>query len=321
MDDGDIPGFSTFNCDDDILVGFPGCSFKDEHVLVIPVTSREYAQLASQAILRESVVGFDCKGNNLSRHGSLELITVCLPPPSHGLTPCAVVYVFDMQALGGFDGTGLLDVVQSESVWKVVYDLRNDLDALFQYPVRSFIDTSVIGLVAREECYHTRCDHFFSIDQMFNDICGSTAFTFHVASGGHFYPRSYDKHPINTCDIKLGRKDVQAWKDEMRPYMQADTERKIWTSRPLSSRNIAYAGLNALLSYAMWESTAMKWGLSIGQGGDLHGSSKIVTKIVTGTKWMSDCYREKIASRATSAYVPRGLQVAMRGLGHARKVS
>ena len=216
-----------------------------------------------------------------------------------------------VQALGGFDDTGLLDVVQSESVCKVVYDLRNDLDALFQYPVRSFIDTSVVGLVAREECYHTRCDHFFSIDQMFNAICGSTAFTFHVARH-HFHLRRYDAHPINTADIELGRKEVLAWKDKMRPYMQADTERKIWTSRPLSNRNIAYAGLNALLSYAMWESTATKWGLSIGQGGDLHGSNKgVVTKIVAGTKWMGDCYREKLAGRARSADVPRGLWRAM----------
>eukprot|EP00966_Prymnesium_polylepis_P115847 2677943-Prymnesium_polylepis.1 len=62
----------------------------------------------------------------------------------------------------------------------------------------------------------------------------------------------------------------------------------------------------------MWESAATKWGLRTDQVGRVHGRNReIVNKIMAGTKWMGNCYRENSQSRASSAEVPRGLKFAM----------
>ncbi|KAK4901079.1 hypothetical protein LTR49_027316 [Elasticomyces elasticus] len=73
----------------------------------------------------------DLEGNNLSRSGTLSLVTILLEPER-------AVYLVDVTTLGrdaftvaGADGRTLKAVLESRDIVKVFFDIRNDSDALF----------------------------------------------------------------------------------------------------------------------------------------------------------------------------------------------
>ncbi|KAG4427040.1 hypothetical protein IFR05_017477, partial [Cadophora sp. M221] len=75
----------------------------------------------------------DLEGVNLSRQGSISILQIHVAPQKK-------TYLIDIHTLGSkaFDTTGELDhtlrsVLQSESIPKVFFDVRNDSDALFSH--------------------------------------------------------------------------------------------------------------------------------------------------------------------------------------------
>lgn len=73
----------------------------------------------------------DLEGNNLSRLGTLSLITILLEPEG-------TVHLVDVTTLGqqaftvsGQDGRTLQGILESSSIIKIFFDIRNDSDALF----------------------------------------------------------------------------------------------------------------------------------------------------------------------------------------------
>ncbi|KAK5701104.1 hypothetical protein LTR17_022901 [Elasticomyces elasticus] len=73
----------------------------------------------------------DLEGSNLSRNGTLSLVTIMLEPEKE-------VYLVDVTTLGrdafttaGADGRTLKAVLESRNIVKVFFDIRNDSDALF----------------------------------------------------------------------------------------------------------------------------------------------------------------------------------------------
>lgn len=73
----------------------------------------------------------DLEGNDLSRHGTLSLITI-LVEPRH------TVHLIDVKTLGtaafttsDSNGKTIQQILESETVIKVFFDIRNDSDALF----------------------------------------------------------------------------------------------------------------------------------------------------------------------------------------------
>jgi exonuclease 3'-5' domain-containing protein 1 len=80
---------------------------------------------------KTSILYVDLEGNNLSRKGTLSLITI-LVEPRH------TVHLVDVTTLGkegfsvpGSSGTTLQHILESSDITKVFYDIRNDSDALF----------------------------------------------------------------------------------------------------------------------------------------------------------------------------------------------
>jgi exonuclease 3'-5' domain-containing protein 1 len=81
---------------------------------------------------KASILYVDLEGNNLSRHGTLSLITI-LVEPRH------TVHLIDVTTLGKSafsvpgttSGQTLQQILESSSTTKVFYDIRNDSDALF----------------------------------------------------------------------------------------------------------------------------------------------------------------------------------------------
>ncbi|TKX22634.1 3'-5' exonuclease-like protein 2 [Elsinoe australis] len=73
----------------------------------------------------------DLEGNNLSRHGTLSLVTILVKP-------LGKVYLVDVTALGnsafttqGANGSSLQKILESPDIIKVFFDIRNDSDALY----------------------------------------------------------------------------------------------------------------------------------------------------------------------------------------------
>lgn len=101
--------------------------------------------MAVQELLYEQEVALDVEGVGLSRHGRIALIQIC---SSHGH-----VYLFDITTMGaaafevGPGGGGLRMLLENNSVCKVVFDGRNDCDALyhiFWVRVRNVYDLQVL---------------------------------------------------------------------------------------------------------------------------------------------------------------------------------
>ncbi|KAK1958643.1 hypothetical protein LY78DRAFT_726387, partial [Colletotrichum sublineola] len=75
----------------------------------------------------------DLEGVSLSRHGSISLMTIFIPSKKH-------VYLVDVHALQSSafstatdDGTTLKTILESPTITKVFFDVRNDSDALFHH--------------------------------------------------------------------------------------------------------------------------------------------------------------------------------------------
>ena len=71
----------------------------------------------------------DLEGNNLSRHGTVSLLTLLIHPERS-------VYLVDLAELGdqafttpGSNGSTLKSILESPAIVKVFFDVRNDSDA------------------------------------------------------------------------------------------------------------------------------------------------------------------------------------------------
>ncbi len=100
----------------------------------------------------------DLEGNNLSRLGTLLLVTVLIKPRDK-------VYLIDVTTLGrdafdvaGSDGRSLRSILESSKIIQVFFDIRNDSDALFSLydvKVRGIWDLQLLQLASRE--FSKRC--------------------------------------------------------------------------------------------------------------------------------------------------------------------
>lgn len=94
----------------------------------------------------------DLEGVNLSRHGSISILQLLVPPTGN-------VYIVDVHSLNhkAFstqtpDGTTLKTILESSNIPKVFFDVRNDSDALFhhfQVNLQSIIDVQLLEFATR----------------------------------------------------------------------------------------------------------------------------------------------------------------------------
>jgi len=97
------------------------------------IDSKELMTSALKAIFAENLVAIDCEGIELGRNGKLCLIQVGLRNSE--------IYLFDITVLGSdafehFDNLSLKGFLESKNVKKIMFDPRNDSDALYhQYNI------------------------------------------------------------------------------------------------------------------------------------------------------------------------------------------
>ena len=94
---------------------------------------------------RQNEIAVDCKGNNLGRVGSLDILTIG--------TLNRKVFLFDIAKLGShaFD-FGLRELLESENMTKLMYDCRNDSDALahlYKVKLAGVLDLQLVELDKR----------------------------------------------------------------------------------------------------------------------------------------------------------------------------
>ena len=75
----------------------------------------------------------DLEGVRLSRHGSISVLQIFVLPCHHSFLVDVNVLEADAFHIPNRSGTTLKFVLESESVPKVFFDVRNDADALFAH--------------------------------------------------------------------------------------------------------------------------------------------------------------------------------------------
>ncbi|EMC97242.1 hypothetical protein BAUCODRAFT_47352, partial [Baudoinia panamericana UAMH 10762] len=73
----------------------------------------------------------DLEGNNLSRNGTLSLVTILLVPEKEVYLVDVTTLEHDAFTTAGTNGRTLKSVLESTNIVKVFFDIRNDSDALF----------------------------------------------------------------------------------------------------------------------------------------------------------------------------------------------
>ena len=75
----------------------------------------------------------DLEGVNLSRHGSVATLQILIPPTDHMFV--VGVHGLQRQAFGpvSLKGSNLKSLLESDSIAKIFFDVRNDSDALYSH--------------------------------------------------------------------------------------------------------------------------------------------------------------------------------------------
>lgn len=110
----------------------------------------------------------DLEGINLSRHGSISLIQILAPSFEQA-------FIVDIHILGmtafdtvGSEGKSLKDVMESKTIKKYLFDVRNDSDALYAlFGVRlaGVVDVQLLELASRKGMKYALCGLAKCIEQ------------------------------------------------------------------------------------------------------------------------------------------------------------
>lgn len=118
-------------------------------------TEAKVSTLVTSIVARPSkqhLIFIDLEGVDLSRHGSVSIMQVLLPPePTVHLVDVHVLGVKAFTA-GNADGVTLQSLLESNEMPKVFFDVRNDSDALFSHfriHLRCVIDLQVMEFASR----------------------------------------------------------------------------------------------------------------------------------------------------------------------------
>ena len=118
----------------------------DEQVVLIDsYTSEAFTQCVLE-LKRAKVIAYDCEGVRLSRTGKITLLQIAIPRK---------IFLIDVMTIGGkevFIDGGLKDIIESEEILKLAYDVRMDSDALFhQHDVvlKNVLDLQLLDIAIR----------------------------------------------------------------------------------------------------------------------------------------------------------------------------
>ena len=186
-----------------------------------------------------SLLAVDCEGNSLSREGALTIITVATEEK---------VYIFDVQKLGQATfSSGLGEILEDESRKKLMFDCRQDSDALwhqFKVKLSGVLDLQLLEVIYRRE-----------------NPSASTTNTAQSPSknkrGGRRNRRSQRTDEVEKIygfgrciELYLQDEKLIKIKDKGRELLEEDDE--LWTKRPLTDELIQYCVVDTMVMFRLY---------------------------------------------------------------------
>ena len=225
------------------------------------------------------LLAVDCEGNSLSRKGALTIITVATEEK---------VYIFDVQKLGQATfSSGLGEILEDESRKKLMFDCRQDSDALwhqFKVKLSGVLDLQLLEVIYRRE-----------------NPSASTTNTAQSPSknkrGGRRNRRSQRTDEVEKIygfgrciELYLQDEKLIKIKDKGRELLEEDDE--LWTKRPLTDELIQYCVVDTMVMFRLYNK--MK---------DVNGGEQVRVRVAS--KKYVDLYRGK-TERSFDEYETNG---------------
>ena len=188
---------------------------------------------------RIALLSVDCEGNSLSREGALTIITVATEEK---------VYIFDVQKLGQATfSSGLGEILEGESHKKLMFDCRQDSDALwhqFKVKLSGVLDLQLLEVIYRRE-----------------NPSASTTKTPQSSSknkrGGRRNRRSQRTDEVEKIygfrrclELYLQDENLVKIKDKGKELLEEDDE--LWTKRPLTDELIQYCVVDTMAMFRLY---------------------------------------------------------------------
>ena len=188
---------------------------------------------------RIALLAVDCEGNSLSRDGALTIVTVATEEK---------VYIFDVQKLGQATfSSGLGEILEDESRKKLMFDCRQDSDALwhqFKVKLSGVLDLQLLEVIYRRE----------------NPSASTTKTpqsSFKNKRGGRRNRRSQRTDEVEKIygfgrclELYLQDENLVKIKDKGRELLEEDDE--LWTKRPLTDELIQYCVVDTMAMFRLY---------------------------------------------------------------------
>ena len=178
-------------------------------------------------------IAVDCEGVSLSRNGALTIITVATEEK---------VYIFDVFKLGQVTfSSGLGEILEDKSCTKLMFDCREDSDALwhqFNVKLTGVLDVQLLEILYRRENDTAFTSQFFS-----------TRYT-HRNQRTHNQVESI--YGFRRClELYLKDENLIRMKDEGRVLLKGDEQ--VWQKRPLSNNLIQYCIVDTMAMFSLYD--------------------------------------------------------------------
>ena len=185
---------------------------------------------------RNTLLAVDCEGDSLSRKGALTIITVATQEK---------VYIFDVLKLGQVVfSSGLGEILEDKSREKLMFDCRQDSDALwhqFKVKLDGVLDLQLLEVIYRRE------------NQTGSAACASQFSRMNIR-GARRSQRTDGVEKIygfrRCIELYLQDEKLTKMKDKGRRLLKRDDE--VWTKRPLTDDLIQYCIVDTMAMFRLY---------------------------------------------------------------------
>lgn len=188
---------------------------------------------------RNTLLAVDCEGNSLSREGALTIITVATEEK---------VYIFDVLKLGQLVfSSGLSEILEDKSRKKLMFDCRQDSDALwhqFKVKLSGVLDLQLLEVIYRRENPPV-------------SAANTPQFSTKNKRGGRRSRRSQRTDEVEKIygfgrciELYLQDEKLMKIKDKGKELLKEDEE--VWTKRPLTDELIQYCIVDTMTMFRLY---------------------------------------------------------------------
>ena len=241
------------------------------------------SELKRKIAERNTLVAVDCEGDSLSRKGALTIITVATEEK---------VFIFDVLKLGQLVfSSGLGEILEDKSREKLMFDCRQDSDALwhqFNIKLTGVLDLQLLEIIYRREnapATAAKTSQLFTRNKRRNNRNRRSQRTDEVENI-YGFRRCIELYVQDENLIKI--------KDKGKELLVEDEE--VWKKRPLSDELIQYCIVDTMGMFKLYNKLK-----------DVNGGAE-ETRLRVASEKYADLYRGKTERSyddyETNAYLP-----------------